>query len=196
MDEVSCVFVVFCIIAIALFSVWAWKLWHGQWLNSIAGNTFATKEELELPYQKRMAKEVAVLLVICNLMFAFMAYEFLFGFERGFYRAAMGGFAALILAGTIAVALRASRGTREAKAEIGRTMPAKPRQRWHVRRQGDIPPGGHARAALGLRSDRGARQLRPYKGLERQSQRQRSVRLHKLTCTAVLIPVASQARFL
>lgn len=59
---VTCV--VSCAI-IALCLVCAWNYWHGRWLRSISGNTFATDEELESPYQKRIGKRVAIVLLIC-----------------------------------------------------------------------------------------------------------------------------------
>ncbi len=49
---------------IALFSVMAWKYWHGQWLRSIAGNTFATDDELQAPVQKRMGKRIAAVMLL------------------------------------------------------------------------------------------------------------------------------------
>lgn len=117
--------VILAVVAVA-FAVTAWKLWHGQWLRLIAGNTFATEEEMRLPYQRRMGRDVALLMVACALTFAFMACERLFGIERELYIAVIGGLGALVLAGSIIVSLRASRGAREAKAEIERMKPQKP----------------------------------------------------------------------
>lgn len=53
------------VLIIALCLVCAWKYWHGEWLRSISGNTFATDEELESPYQHRIGKRIALVLLVC-----------------------------------------------------------------------------------------------------------------------------------
>lgn len=60
--------IVTCVIAgsiIVLCLVCAWKYWHGEWLRSISGNTFATDEELESPYQHRIGRRVSIVLLAC-----------------------------------------------------------------------------------------------------------------------------------
>lgn len=104
---------------IALFSVWAWKLRRGQWLRSISGNTFATKEELELPYQKRMGRETSVLVAMCALLFAMLAYNEAFGMERTTLLIASAAFFVAIVAGSIAVAVRANRAAKEEQVDAG-----------------------------------------------------------------------------
>lgn len=52
----------------ALFSLMAWKMWHGQWLNLIAGNYYVTKEEMKQPLQRALGRKVAV----CVLLFVGM----------------------------------------------------------------------------------------------------------------------------
>ncbi len=103
-----------------VFAVTAWKFWHGQWLRLIAGNTFATEEETRLPYQRRMGRDVALLMAASALTLAFMACERLFDIEQELYIAAIGGLGALILVGSIVVSIRASRGIREAKVEVAK----------------------------------------------------------------------------
>lgn len=55
--------IILLIIAIVCL-VCAWKYWHGAWLRSIAGNTFATETELRSPLQIRLGKRVAIVCVI------------------------------------------------------------------------------------------------------------------------------------
>lgn len=109
----SYVLIVIYLLVVVLFLVWAWKLWHGQWLNSIAGNTFATKEELKLPYQKKMGKDVAVLVAICALLFAMLAYNEAFGMDRAILRAASAGVFLVVVAGCIVVTIRANKAAKE-----------------------------------------------------------------------------------
>lgn len=107
-DNAGAVLIAIYVIAIAIFSVWAWKLWRGEWLNSISGNTFATKEELGLPYQKRMAKEVAAMLVVCDLLFAaLIACELASASERTFLLVAL-SFSVALVAGCAAITVRAN----------------------------------------------------------------------------------------
>ena len=53
-----------------LFAVMAFKLWHGKWLNLIAGNYFVTKEEAKSPEQRQLGRRVAVVVVPCAVMCA------------------------------------------------------------------------------------------------------------------------------
>lgn len=53
-----------------LFAVMAFKLWHGKWLNLIAGNYFVTKEEAKSPEQRQLGRRVAVVVVPCAIMCA------------------------------------------------------------------------------------------------------------------------------
>lgn len=53
-----------------LFAVMAFKLWHGRWLNLIAGNYFVTKEEAKTPEQRQLGRRVAVVIVPCAVMCA------------------------------------------------------------------------------------------------------------------------------
>lgn len=50
-----------------LFLVWAWKLWQGQWLRSIAGNQLVSDDEYDSPHQRALGKRVAVCLVITTV---------------------------------------------------------------------------------------------------------------------------------
>lgn len=113
-------------LAIALFSVCAWKLWRGQWLRFIAGNTFASKEELELPYQKRMAKEVAALLLVCDLLFAAMMLCELFSASERTILLVMLPIGMALVVGCVVVAVRASKASRKSKAELEITKSTKP----------------------------------------------------------------------
>lgn len=56
---------VISIALIALLLVFAWKYWHGEWLRSIAGNNFATDEELRGPDQLKLGKRTAVVCLVC-----------------------------------------------------------------------------------------------------------------------------------
>ena len=51
-----------------LFAVWGWKLWNGKWLRSIAGNNFATEEDLRQPYQRSLGRRTAVVMAPCCTM--------------------------------------------------------------------------------------------------------------------------------
>ena len=53
-----------------LFVLWAWKLWHGQWLRSIAGNHFVTDEEYHSPEQRTLGKRVSIAMIIGSVMIA------------------------------------------------------------------------------------------------------------------------------
>lgn len=116
---VSCVFIVIYVALVALFLVWAWKLWHGQWLRSISGNTFATKEELELPYQKKMGRETSVLVAMCALLFAMLAHNEAFGMNREILLTASAAFFVFIVAGSIVVAVRANKAAKAEQADAG-----------------------------------------------------------------------------
>ena len=50
-----------------LFAVWGWKLWNGKWLRSIAGNNFATEEDLRQPYQRSLGRRTAVVLSLIHI---------------------------------------------------------------------------------------------------------------------------------
>jgi len=104
---------------IALFLLWAWKLWHGKWLRSISGNTFATMRELELSYQKRMGRETSVLVAACALLFAMLTYNEAFGMELNVLLAASAAFFVFIVAGSIVIAVRANRAAKEEQADAG-----------------------------------------------------------------------------
>lgn len=62
-----------CLVAIALFSVMSRKLWMCEGLEFISGSHFAGKDELSLPYQKRLARECAALLLTRNLFLVLLA---------------------------------------------------------------------------------------------------------------------------
>lgn len=102
-----------------IFSIWAWKLWHGEWLNSIAGNTFASKKELGLPYQKRMAKEVAVLLLVCDLMFAALILCELCSAGAKAMLLVVIAFGVVIVAGGIVITLGANKAAKDEQAKAG-----------------------------------------------------------------------------
>lgn len=115
----SHMFMLIYILLFALFSIWAWKLWHGEWLNSIADNTFSSEEELELPYLKRMAKEVAILLVVCDLMFAVLIIcELSSAGEQTAILAAFPFGVALVI-GSIVVVVRANKAAAGEQVETG-----------------------------------------------------------------------------
>lgn len=160
---VSHVFILIYVLLIALFSVWAWKLWHGQWLSSIAGNTFATKEELDLPYQKRMAKEVAALLVICDLLFAaLIARELASASEHTFLLVAL-SFVVTLIAGCAAVVVRANKAAKREQVEAG------------LRKQGFPTKETDPEFGGGEEAGRGSVDLRRNRGVAF-----RSMRLHGL----------------
>ena len=56
---------VFCLVLFMMFALFAWKLWHGKWLNLIAGNNFVTKEEMNTPIQRALGRRVAVVMLFC-----------------------------------------------------------------------------------------------------------------------------------
>lgn len=56
---------VFCLVLFILFAIFAWKLWHGKWLNLIAGNNFVTKEEMNTPLQRALGRRVAIVMLCC-----------------------------------------------------------------------------------------------------------------------------------
>lgn len=58
--------VIICVVIAAVFLLMAWKMWHGQWLNLIAGNNFVTKEEMETPEQRQLGRGVALILALCG----------------------------------------------------------------------------------------------------------------------------------
>lgn len=103
----------------ALFAVWAAKLRQGKWLNSISGNTFATKEELRLPYQRKMARETSVLVAACALLFVMLAYNAVFGMDRTMLYAASAGFFVFVVAGSAVVAVRANKAAKIDQREAG-----------------------------------------------------------------------------
>lgn len=117
------------LLLVILFSalvVLAWKLWHGQWLRFIAGNTYASDEEMKLPYQRRMGKDVATLMTLCASMIVFMIYERVFGVERSLFIAVLVGLTALLLVGAAITSFRANKGAKEVEIEIGKSKPTKP----------------------------------------------------------------------
>lgn len=110
----------FILLALAtLFAACSAKLWRGEWLNLIAGNTFATKEELELPYQKKMAKEVSALLVFCVPVFLMLAYDLVFGMDEGVLYAICAVSFVVMVAGSIAISVRANKAAKIEQAEAG-----------------------------------------------------------------------------
>lgn len=47
-----------------LFLVLARKYWHGGWLRTLAGNTFASEDEMRGPYQRALGRRAAVVCLI------------------------------------------------------------------------------------------------------------------------------------
>ncbi len=123
-----------CLVGIALFSALAWKLWQGKGLEFIAGNQFSDKRELDLPYQRRMAKETAVMLVACNLMLAALALCLLLSASSRAILLVMAAFGSVIVAGGLVISLRADRAAKADQADAGRKE-----QGWPLRGAG---PGG------------------------------------------------------
>lgn len=115
-----------------LLLVLAWKLRRGQWLRLIAGNTFASPEEMERPYQKRMGRDVSNVLVLCAV-----GLLFLFGLacfaEGGFSSRVVAGaavvFCVLILAASVAVSVRSRRAAREEDRRAGLPEPSESERR-------------------------------------------------------------------
>lgn len=58
------VFVLEGLFAVAM-TVLAWKYWRGEWLRSIAGNTFADEEEMRDPHQLALGRRAAVVCLTC-----------------------------------------------------------------------------------------------------------------------------------
>lgn len=108
-----------CIAGIALFLIWAWRLWWGKGLESISGNLFADKRELELPYQKRMAREVSVMLMACSLMFAVLGVCFLLSVSSRTILLVVAVFGLVIVVGGLIISLRADKAAKVDQAEAG-----------------------------------------------------------------------------
>lgn len=123
-----------CLAGIVLLSVLAGKLWRGKALEFISGNQFADGRELDLPYQKRMAKEVAVMLMACNLMLAALALCLLLSASSRTILLVVAAFGSVIVVGGLAISLRADKAAKADQAEAGRRE-----QGWPLR---DAGPGG------------------------------------------------------
>lgn len=128
------IFAVACFVGIVLFSVLARKLWRGEALEFISGNQFADGKELDLPYQKRMAKEAAVMLMVCNLMLAALTLCFLLSASFRTILLVVAAFGSVIVVGGLVISLRADKAAKADQAEAGG------RERgWPL---GDAGPGG------------------------------------------------------
>lgn len=57
---------VVCAVIAVVFLLMAWKMWHGQWLNLIAGNNFVTKEEMKTSEQRQLGRGVALIMALCG----------------------------------------------------------------------------------------------------------------------------------
>lgn len=55
-----------------LFLVLAWKYWHGEWLRTLAGNTFASEDEMRGPYQRALGRRAAIVCLACAACMAAM----------------------------------------------------------------------------------------------------------------------------
>lgn len=115
---------VVCLIAVeALLLVLAWKLRRGQWLNLIAGNTFADEEERQRPYQRRMGRNVANVLVLCAaglpvlIWLARLAEEGVVG--NGAILLAVATFIVALVAACAALSVKARRAARSEERAMG-----------------------------------------------------------------------------
>lgn len=68
MDALLIVTLVISFVLSVLFLVWAWKLWQGQWLRSIAGNQLVSDDEYDSPYQRALGRRVAVCLIVSTVL--------------------------------------------------------------------------------------------------------------------------------
>ena len=106
-----------CLVAIALFSALARKFWKGEGLELIAGNQFAGRAELGLPYQRRLARECSVMLAACNFALVLLALGILCSADARTLLLAALAFAALVTMGAIAISARADRAAKADQAE-------------------------------------------------------------------------------
>lgn len=119
-----------CLIAVEVFLiVLARKLGRGQWLNLIAGNTFADEDERRRPYQRRMGRDVANVLALCAaglpilVWFALLADEGIVGYDAVLL--AVAAFIVAIVAACVILSIRARRGARAEDRAMG--LPEPPR---------------------------------------------------------------------
>ena len=63
---------------------WGWKLRHGKWLSSIAGNNFATKEERLQPQQLELGKAVGVIMYLMGGLIVLIALVVLSNYYKLF----------------------------------------------------------------------------------------------------------------
>ena len=121
---------VVCLIAVeALLLVLSWKLRRGQWLNLIAGNTFADEEERRRPYQRRMGRDVANVLALCAvglpvlMWLARLADEGALGHDA--VRLAVAVFVAAMVIACIVVSVKTRRAMRSEDRAMGVPEPPK-----------------------------------------------------------------------
>lgn len=62
-----------CGVIAVVFLLMAWKMWHGQWLNLIAGNNFVTEDEMKTPEQRQLGRGVAMILALSGFAVAVFA---------------------------------------------------------------------------------------------------------------------------
>lgn len=62
----ACMLIVLAVTGLVavLFLVLAWKYWHGEWLRTLAGNTFASEDEMRGPYQRALGRRASVVCLI------------------------------------------------------------------------------------------------------------------------------------
>ena len=128
------VFALMCLAAVVPLSVLACKLWQGKGLDFISGNQFAGRKELGLPYQKRSAKECAVMLIACNLALIVLAVGMLRSIDVKTLILAAVTFTAAITIGALAISGRADKAAKAEQAEAG-LLP----KGWHVNAFGEGP---------------------------------------------------------
>lgn len=119
-----------CLIAVeALLLVLAWKLRRGQWLRLIAGNTLATDEETERPYQRQMGRDVANVLVLCAAglpVLIWLAHLADAGaVVRGVVNLAVTAFVVMVVAACVILSIRARRAARAEDRALSLPEPSK-----------------------------------------------------------------------
>lgn len=51
-------------LVVVLFLVLVWKYWHREWLRTLAGNTFASEDEMRGSYQRALGRCAAIVCLI------------------------------------------------------------------------------------------------------------------------------------
>lgn len=115
--------VVLCLVVLELILlVPAWKFRRGQWLRLISGNLFASDEEMRRPYQRRMGRDVANVLVFCAVGMPLLVGFSYFGegfASRDVVLASTAAFTLMVVAACVWVTVRARRAAREEDRRAG-----------------------------------------------------------------------------